>query len=445
MKIIEWEKNYELGVESLDKEHKQLFSIINKLLVLIEDEEKSERAFQESIKYLKNHTIEHFTHEEEYMLSQNYAYYDIHKRLHDNFRKNTLPALESELQEMHYSDSAVRHFMGVVIGWLVGHTKTEDMAIVGKNKNRWNEIPPEKEMDFLEQIVVQTFLDMFRLNPKTISVNYEGENFGSMITICFIYRGKADESWEIVLSYEEKLLLKLVGRLLNTEYRKCDDMILNITRYISRQFMERIRESFPALETFELESESLLTYEQLTKTYKESQPACSLLFDTGEGYFAFSVGSTDTMCGKIYSAVNEENVTSEIWKCLNSGKNKKKILVVDDSDFMRQIMVNLLKDDYDVLESDSGLSAIKKLTINKPDLMLLDYDMPVCDGRQILEMLRSDADTADTAVIFLTGRSDQESIKKVMELKPSGYLLKMMPRENIKKAIDGFFAHENGK
>lgn len=48
MKIIEWEKNYELGVESLDKEHKQLFSIRNKLLVLIEDEKKAKERFRKA-------------------------------------------------------------------------------------------------------------------------------------------------------------------------------------------------------------------------------------------------------------------------------------------------------------------------------------------------------------------------------------------------------------
>lgn len=66
--------------------------------------------------------------------------------------------------------------------------------------------------------------------------------------------------------------------------------------------------------------------------------------------------------------------------------------------------------------------------------------MPVCDGRQALEMIRSDKDIADIPVIFLTGKGDRESVKNVMSLKPEGYLLKSMPDEDIKKNIDGFFA-----
>lgn len=78
--------------------------------------------------------------------------------------------------------------------------------------------------------------------------------------------------------------------------------------------------------------------------------------------------------------------------------------------------------------------------MNRPDTVLLDYEMPVCDGRQTLEMIRSEKATANIPVIFLTGRGDRESVKKVMALKPEGYLLKTMPEEEIKKIIDDFFA-----
>ncbi|MDE6213304.1 MAG: response regulator, partial [Lachnospiraceae bacterium] len=75
-----------------------------------------------------------------------------------------------------------------------------------------------------------------------------------------------------------------------------------------------------------------------------------------------------------------------------------------------------------------------------PDLILLDYEMPVCDGRQTLEMIRSDEEIADIPVIFLTNKGDAESVKKVMALKPNGYLLKTMPEQEIKNIISNFFA-----
>ena len=115
MNKIVWNRWYEINVDFIDKEHKQLFSTINKLLTISENEEKSEWACREGVKYLKNHTIEHFAHEEEYMRSINYGEYEIHKRLHDNFQFNTLPALEEELEDSNYSEDSVRH--SVLGGW----------------------------------------------------------------------------------------------------------------------------------------------------------------------------------------------------------------------------------------------------------------------------------------------------------------------------------------
>ena len=54
-------------------------------------------------------------------------------------------------------------------------------------------------------------------------------------------------------------------------------------------------------------------------------------------------------------------------------------------------------------------------------------------------MIRSEAEFADIPVIFLTSKGDKESVMKVMELKPDGYLLKTMPPEQIKKSVDDFF------
>lgn len=65
--------------------------------------------------------------------------------------------------------------------------------------------------------------------------------------------------------------------------------------------------------------------------------------------------------------------------------------------------------------------------------------MPVCDGAQVLEMIRSEKDFADIPVIFLTGRSDKEAVNKMMSLKPKGCLLKSMKPAEIKKSIDDYF------
>lgn len=444
MKQIAWHDRYMLGVDFIDKEHKLLFSTMNKLLNLSEDEDKSEWVCREGVKFLRNHSLEHFEHEEAYMQSIGYGEYEIHKRLHDNFREKTLPALELEMEQMNYSIESIRHFLGICIGWVFSHTLTEDMAIIGKSNSKWTDIPKEREQEALTQTIIQLMQDIFRLDAKMISEQYGGQDFGKVICCRFIYRGATKKKWEVILVYEESLLLKIMSGILNMDYPKIDEMAINVSRYISRQFLERVREAFPALEAFELEKESLLTHDQLCDSFEREHPSCSLLFDTGSGYFAFCAMNAESIHGKITSAINHENAMDMVNQYLVMEKKewahqKKRILVVDDSDFLRKSMVKLLGDDYIVSEAASGASAIQTIVVNRPDLILLDYEMPVCDGRQTLEMIRSEETMAKIPVMYLTGRGDRESVKKVTELKPEGYLLKTMPEESIKKVIDDFF------
>ena len=118
---------------------------------------------------------------------------------------------------------------------------------------------------------------------------------------------------------------------------------------------------------------------------------------------------------------------------------KKKILVVDDSGIMLRNIKRWLEDKYQVILANSGAMAIKYLATNRPDLVLLDYEMPVIDGSQVLELIRTENEFCDIPVIFLTGKNDKESIMKVLELKPEGYLLKSMEPQKIIDEIDNFF------
>lgn len=139
--------------------------------------------------------------------------------------------------------------------------------------------------------------------------------------------------------------------------------------------------------------------------------------------------------------INVKDVVNAVDKYMSADmlQPKKKILVVDDSGAMLRTVKEWLQDKYQVVLANSGAMAIKCLAVNKPDLVLLDYEMPICDGSQVLEMIRAESDFADIPVIFLTGKNDKESVMKVTALRPEGYLLKSMESEQIIKAIDDFF------
>ncbi len=136
-----------------------------------------------------------------------------------------------------------------------------------------------------------------------------------------------------------------------------------------------------------------------------------------------------------------KEVVEDITQYLKYGTSdiKKKILVVDDSGAMLRSVKAWLEDKYQVILANSGAMAIKYLATNCPDLILLDYEMPICDGKQVLEMIRAEVEFAKIPVIFLTNKNDKESVLSVSTLKPSGYLLKTTEPNQVVKIIDDFF------
>lgn len=125
----------------------------------------------------------------------------------------------------------------------------------------------------------------------------------------------------------------------------------------------------------------------------------------------------------------------------NNGK-KKRVLIIDDDPLYAALVSDWLRGTYLVEAVTDGMQAIKWLANNATDLILLDYEMPMVDGPQVLEMLRSERDTASIPVIFLTGNSKKESIERVLSLKPQGYLLKTATRQKLLDTIGAFFAKQ---
>ncbi len=424
-----WDKRYNVGVDIIDKEHRKLFSILNKLFDIGRREKKSHFACQEAIKYFREHAIEHFTDEEAYMASIHYPGLETHRRIHKDFRERMLPALEHELELTDYSETSIHHFLGVCAGWLIGHTLIEDRMIVsGEPMKHWEKLLPEEEQAVMGQTIASLLRSMFQLDSQLVSNCYAGEKFGDGIYCRLLYCDRDKKKWEFFLLFERELIGSTIGKIADTRSEAMDTMLSNVARYAAKQLVERVKLHFSSLEQCELAGEQLLTYEQFHKRYDRESPQFSLLFDTGRGYFAYCMTTSGT----------GEQLCST-WAEKKAALPKKRILVVDDSDFIRKAMQDLLEDDYEVLTANSGLAAIRSITLNRPDLILLDYEMPVCSGSQMLEMIRSEKDFTDIPVIFLTCRVDRESVRKAITLRPKGYLSKSLPAESVKREIDHFF------
>ncbi|RKI40164.1 hypothetical protein D7V86_04180 [bacterium D16-51] len=285
-KDVKWDERFNIGVDVVDQEHQKLFSIVRRLVNLSEDEKSRKWACAEGIKYFKYYTAKHFAQEERYMRSIGYSGYKMHKQLHDDLKGRTLPVLEKDLEESGYAAEAIRHFLGICVGWLTGHIILEDCAITGKIASRWGEAHPG-EAGQLENALLCVIEDVFKQQAEVVSERYFGENFGDCLFCRMDYHTLENKQLHIFLAYEERLVFQTVGGMLGMKLKKVDSMVLGAARQLSRQLMKQVGAFFGETGKYQFEEDHILTREQFEHEFAAGYPPYSLLFDTGAGYLAF--------------------------------------------------------------------------------------------------------------------------------------------------------------
>ncbi len=115
---------------------------------------------------------------------------------------------------------------------------------------------------------------------------------------------------------------------------------------------------------------------------------------------------------------------------------RKRIMLIDDNAIQLRTLKGILNESYDVDMVTSGLKAVKLIKERVPDLIFLDYDMPDCDGKETLKMIRQIRGAENVPAAFLTGVSSKDHIKAVLGLKPAGYILKPASMEKIYETVE---------
>jgi putative two-component system response regulator len=107
---------------------------------------------------------------------------------------------------------------------------------------------------------------------------------------------------------------------------------------------------------------------------------------------------------------------------------RETILVVDDDPTSLELTTAMLcREGYRVLAADSGTAALGCAAHDPPDLVVLDIEMPVMSGFEVMRQLRTVSATADTPVIFLTGLDDESSEARGIALGAADYIVKSAP------------------
>lgn len=119
---------------------------------------------------------------------------------------------------------------------------------------------------------------------------------------------------------------------------------------------------------------------------------------------------------------------------------RKHILIIDDDLNMLKILRYYLQDTYKVTVVNSGKVAVDFLLKYTPDLILLDYMMPMFNGAAVLKIIKSREATRDIPVYFLTGQTDKDTVMECLSLKPAGYIVKPVAKEALLAKMEEAFA-----
>jgi DNA-binding response OmpR family regulator len=110
---------------------------------------------------------------------------------------------------------------------------------------------------------------------------------------------------------------------------------------------------------------------------------------------------------------------------------RNKILLVEDSKVIQQMYRNkLIFEQFNVLTADNGMEAIKILSQEKPDIILLDLMMPIMDGYKVLQVVKTDPKLSSIPVLVFSAKGQSEEVEKALNLGAAGYIVKATTKPN---------------
>lgn len=116
--------------------------------------------------------------------------------------------------------------------------------------------------------------------------------------------------------------------------------------------------------------------------------------------------------------------------------NSAHILIIDDNALVLRNMKVLLDDKYSVSVAASATQAYMAMEKRKPNLILLDYEMPEINGKDLYMKLKADETYKDIPIVFLTSAADADIVQQLLALRPSGYILKPVNAINLMSVIE---------
>lgn len=109
----------------------------------------------------------------------------------------------------------------------------------------------------------------------------------------------------------------------------------------------------------------------------------------------------------------------------------KKILVVEDVDFNRDLVVQILEDKYQVIEAKNGKEGVSIAEKERPELILMDLSLPVMDGWEATRILKANTELRSIPVIALTAHAMKGDEEKALAAGCDDYLAKPLDEDEL--------------
>jgi CheY-like chemotaxis protein len=115
------------------------------------------------------------------------------------------------------------------------------------------------------------------------------------------------------------------------------------------------------------------------------------------------------------------------------------VMVVEDDEFARKLIGKALQDrDYDLVFAEDGAAAVGVLRRIRPDLILMDVNLPDTDGVALTGRIKAAPELSDIPVLMLTGEARRETLESSMGAGAAGFIVKPFTRESLLGKLDRF-------
>lgn len=278
---FQWNEEFNLGVESLDKQHMQTFSDIRRLMsaLSLNDYEESKRIGNEILKGLESGIVDHFHEEELYMIENEYRGYHMHKECHEHFLNVMLPSCRMELEAAHYSERALREFSATVLGWLISHIIIDDRAITNRAVNKWNVDSTVDPKELLNKELTH-FMDLeCGIGVSLKSTNYKGVPIENGYFTEFSY----DDGTEVIVGASEAIVCKMSAPLLGRPDNPFDKLTEHSYKQVAITIAKAVLITLAPEKDFSFMSQRTLDSYSFVQMFKKTNWDYSLLWESDLG------------------------------------------------------------------------------------------------------------------------------------------------------------------